>query len=70
MRKDNSLRFQRRLRGFARAYAAGRLDWADFNPSVQAWLGHVSHADTWGLREALFNEISFHRGTDSKAPSG
>ena len=54
----------RRLRGFARAYAQGRLRLADINPSVQAWLGHARHADTFGLRQSLFNAVSFTRGAD------
>jgi len=24
------------VRGFARAFAVGKMDWADFNPSVQS----------------------------------
>ena len=61
LRSDNGLRFRRRLRAFARGYAAGRLDWADFNPSVQAWIGHACHADTLGLRESIFAVLYFQR---------
>jgi hypothetical protein len=62
LRNDNGHRFRRRLAGFARAYAAGRLDWPDFDPSVQAWIGHAAHADTRGLREAVFAGVGFTRG--------
>jgi retron-type reverse transcriptase len=61
LRSENGLRFRRRLRGFARGYATGRLDWPDFDPSVQAWIGHAGHADTWGLRERIFSEVYFQR---------
>ena len=64
LRNDNGWRFRRRLRGFARAYAQGRLSLADINPSVQAWLGHARHADTFGLCQSLFNAVSFSRGAD------
>ncbi len=64
LRNDNGLRFRRRLRGFARAYAQGRLCLADINPSVQAWIGHARHADTFGLRQNIFNAVSFTRGAD------
>lgn len=64
LRNDNGLRFRRRLRGFARAYARGRLSLAVINPSVQAWLGHARHADTFGLRQSIFNAVSFTRGAD------
>jgi len=39
-------RFVRQYRGYARAWAEGRLDWDDFAPSVQGWIGHAAHADT------------------------
>ena len=64
LRNDNGLRFRRRLRGFAQAYAEGRLSLADINPSVQAWIGHARHADALGLRQSIFNAVSFTRGTD------
>jgi hypothetical protein len=64
LRNDNGHRFRRRLAGFARAYAAGRLDWPDFDPSVQAWIGHAAHADTRGLRESLFAGVGFTRASE------
>ncbi len=64
LRNDNGLRFRRRLRRFARAYAEGRLSLADINPSVQAWLGHARHADTQGLCRDIFNAVPFIRGAD------
>jgi hypothetical protein len=68
LRSENGLRFRRRLRAFARGYAEGRLDWADFNPSVQAWLGHAGHADTLGLRESIFVAIYFRRERAERRP--
>ena len=64
LRNDNGLRFRRRLRGFARAYAQGRLTLAAIDPSVQAWLGHARHADTLGLCQSIFDAIPFIRGAD------
>lgn len=64
LRNDNGLRFRRRLRRFARAYALGRLSLAAINPSVQAWLGHARHADTLGLCQSMFDAIPFIRGAD------
>ena len=61
LRNENGLRFRRRLRAFARGYAEGLLDWADFDPSVQAWIGHACHAETLGLRESLFSAVHFQR---------
>ena len=62
LRNDNGFRFQRRLRGFAKAYAAGRCQWDDINPSVQSWIGHARHADTYGLRKVIFSKIVFIKG--------
>ena len=70
LRNDNGWRFVRKLRGFAAAYAERRLDWADFDPAVQSWIGHASHADTWGLRKRIFR-VSFSLGErDERQPAG
>lgn len=61
LRKDNSMRFTRKLKNMSRLYKAEILDWADINPSVQSWLGHASHADTYGLRRDIFGRIIFYR---------
>ncbi len=63
LRNDNGHRFARRLRTLARAYARGDLDWEDFNPSVQSWIGHALHADTAGLRRVIFEHTLFRRGS-------
>ena len=70
LRNDNGWRFVRQYRGYARAWAEGRLDWDDFAPSVQSWIGHAAHADTWGLRERIFSEIVFSRGAGRTAAGG
>ncbi|MEA3413655.1 MAG: reverse transcriptase/maturase family protein [Pseudomonadota bacterium] len=61
-RSDNGHRFARRFRGWARAYRSGELDWDDFNPRVQSWIGHARHGETLGLREAIFGGTVFSRG--------
>lgn len=61
LRNDNGHRFHRKLRGFARVYNSGYLDWSDINPRVQSWIGHSMHANTYGLRCQLFNSVCFTR---------
>jgi RNA-directed DNA polymerase len=61
LRNDNGWRFVRTLRAFARAYAAGRMEWAEIDPSVQSWVGHAAHADTLSLRQWIFSGIVFRR---------
>jgi len=69
LRNDNGHRFARRLRRMAAMYANDRLDWAAIAASVQSWIGHARHADTEGLRRAIFSRIIFQRGPDRKATS-
>ena len=64
LRNDNGHRFARRLRGFAAAYRGGSMDWQDFNPRVQSWIGHACQADTLGLRSRLFASTLFSRDRD------
>jgi len=54
-------RSRKRLRALARGFSTGRFGMAKINDSVQAWLGHVGHGDTWGLRTALFRQYSFSK---------
>jgi RNA-directed DNA polymerase len=63
LRNDNGHRFSRRLRAFARHYSRGEMQWGDFNPSVQSWIGHARHADTYGLRQTIFQRTVFRRGS-------
>ncbi|MBI3398805.1 MAG: RNA-dependent DNA polymerase [Deltaproteobacteria bacterium] len=65
LRKDNSMRFIRKLKNMSRLYREGILGWKDINPSVQSWLGHVKHADTYGLRKDIFSKILFQRNVQS-----
>lgn len=70
LRSDNGRRFGSRLRRLARLYGAGRLDWADFDASVQSWIGHARQADTEGLRRVLLGSTVFTRGAGQPNPAG
>ncbi len=70
LRNDNGHRFFRKMRGFAKAYALGKMNWEDFNPSVQSWIGHAKQADTYGLRRKHFYGIVFHRESTNEAACG
>ncbi|MFQ5639304.1 MAG: reverse transcriptase domain-containing protein [bacterium] len=54
-------RARQRLRGLNEGYRTGSISWEKVNASVQAWLGHVGHGDTWRLRQALFQQYIFSR---------
>jgi RNA-directed DNA polymerase len=49
----NVRRGARRLGERFEAWRAGRISFAAFDASVQGWIEHVRHADTWGLRERV-----------------
>ena len=59
---ENPIRCGRRLRGLARALAAGRIDWGPVDAAVHAWVGHARQADTLGLRLKVFGGLVFTRG--------
>jgi hypothetical protein len=52
-------RARKKLRALRQGYRAGKIPREKINASVQAWLGHVRHGDTWGLRRALFRQYTF-----------
>ncbi|MDE0426804.1 MAG: reverse transcriptase/maturase family protein [Candidatus Poribacteria bacterium] len=61
LRASSVRRARRRLRRLVQDYEADKITWADVNHSVQSWLGHIKHADTYGLRRAIFSETVFRR---------
>ena len=69
LRNDNGFRFQRRLKHMSRLYQEGEMDWPTLNASVQSWIGHACHAETAGLREAIFGQVSFSKGAGQGAAS-
>ncbi|MFI0398635.1 MAG: reverse transcriptase domain-containing protein [Thiolinea sp.] len=61
LRNDNGYRFRQRLRKFSEAYRHGEMEWGDFDPSVQSWIGHAKQADTFQLRQSIFDTTVFSR---------
>lgn len=61
LRKDNAIHFRRKMKTMAKLYREGRLTWGKINASVQSWIGHAKHADTWGLRNSILGGIVFTR---------
>ncbi len=60
--RPNVVRFRRRLRALHADYHAGLIDKKTVNQSVQAWIGHAMHGDTWRLREQIFDAFPFLAG--------
>ncbi len=59
--KNNSMEFRRKLRRYRRQYHVGEKGFADISRSVQCWIAHASHADTYRLRDSIFSEVDFYK---------
>ena len=70
LRNDNGHRFARRLRLMAERYHSGRMQWPEINASVQSWIGHAGHAHSEALRESIFQNVYFSRGTGRASAGG
>ena len=54
--RANGVRFQRRFRAQLDRYAAGEIDRERLDASVQGWVAHAAHGDTWSLRRSLLSK--------------
>jgi RNA-directed DNA polymerase len=57
LKRRNGVAFQRRFSRLLGEYAAGRIPWEQVDASVQGWIAHAAHGDTWGLRRALVSSV-------------
>ncbi|MEE9354054.1 MAG: reverse transcriptase domain-containing protein [Methylococcaceae bacterium] len=55
LKRKNGVNFSRRLKRLYRSYGRGEIDLDDLKHSLDGWIAHVEHADTWGLRRSLFS---------------
>lgn len=66
VRRRTVKKIKQRLRQMAAEYAAGLLSLEEINAVVQSYIGHLSHADTYRLRQKLFSEFVLRRGPDEE----
>jgi retron-type reverse transcriptase len=52
--EDNVVRFRGRLRGLRDRWRAGTVTAGDVEARIGAWIAHADHADTFWLRQAMF----------------
>ena len=57
LKRSSGMAYRRRLRTLYAGYQAGEIDREALNASVQAWIGHVRHGDTWGLRRVMLRDV-------------
>ena len=48
----------RRLSERFEDYRCGKISFAELDASVQGWVNHVRYADSWGLRQHVFNHLA------------
>jgi len=56
LRRTSVRRFVRRLRRQREAYRRGELALEEMSLSVQSWIAHAAHGDTWRLRRRIFGD--------------
>jgi retron-type reverse transcriptase len=62
LKKENALKMRRRLKELNRQYGDGSITFEKIHQSIQSWIGHASHADTYHLRSRLLGSMVFQRG--------
>lgn len=61
--RDESLRRARvRFRKMKGAYRRGEMKLDDVTASVRSWVAHLSHGDTWQLRQQVFSSFVLTKG--------
>ena len=58
LKRRNLVQFRWRLKRKAALYRAGLITFAELDASVQGWINYVRYGDTWGARQALFDELT------------
>jgi len=58
LRNASARRMRRKLKAFEWKYAADEIDFQRVNASVQSWLGHARHANTYKLRKKMFGQFT------------
>lgn len=61
LKRRNGVAFQRRLAYSLKEVFAGNITWDQMQASIDGWIAHVAHGDTWGLRRSLLSNITAAR---------
>jgi len=62
LRKRSVRDMRRKLRAFERQYARGDGSLGHINASIQSWIGHAQHANTYNLRRRMFADFVLDGG--------
>lgn len=64
LKRRNVVQARRRLKALSLAYQRGEIDAARARAGVLGWINHASTGDTWGLRQAVLDDLAFDRSSD------
>jgi retron-type reverse transcriptase len=71
VKSANLRRARYRFRRLKKDYATGRISFERLTQSIQSWRAHLSHADTWHLRQDICANLVFERPhANSSAKTG
>jgi RNA-directed DNA polymerase len=57
LKRGKGITYRRHLKTLWQGYQQGKIARQSGRASLMAWMGHVQHGDTWGLRRQIFREI-------------
>ncbi|WP_034629499.1 RNA-directed DNA polymerase [Desulfotruncus alcoholivorax] len=57
IRKSSIKRMKRKLKAFQRKFKAGKISLEKINATIQSWLGHVKHGDSYNLRKKVLESF-------------
>lgn len=52
-------RAKQRLRQMQVQYAEGEMELSQITQSLQSWVAHLEHGNTWQLRQQIFASLVF-----------
>ena len=61
LKRRNGVAFQRRFKCLLFSFAESKIKWKDVDASVQSWVAHAMHGQTYGLRRALLGGVVLPR---------
>jgi len=65
IKRENLLRYKRRLRMYQNLDKQGLIEWSKVHQSIQSWIGHVQHVNSWRLRNLVLKDMVFQRQADN-----
>ncbi len=61
IRRSSKKRMKRKIKKFKVKYENREMDYEDIKRSVNSWLGHAKHGNTYNLRKSIYKKMIFRR---------